>query len=365
MTSDLAALAERRAGLAALLGLLLIEEPGPELGDLVGGHPSLAPLASGDPAIAGDYERIFLRGVAPYESVFRSDDGQQGGPVLAELLATYERIGYDEFRDGRWRVAGADHLGLELRCLAGLCLAEAAAWRDDDPAHAVEAVDNERRFLADHLSRWAQPALDAAAAFADGSPYLAVIEATSEFLAAEHDRLRPRPVLGAIEPPAPLPTNLGPARLARLLLAPASAGCWLSRDAVSRAADAIGSPWRPSDTRSALRHLVQAAEDSGDLRALLAPVGDDVGRAVVAHRRRAELDSGNELTWREWEGRAQAMLALIEAIAARDRLSAATPAVAERLIISGGDAAALAAFVDSVVDAAREAGFDIERDGRD
>ena len=111
MTTDLALIAERRGATAALLGLLLLEEPGPAIADYVESVPALAALGSGDPAIATDYERTFLRGVPLYESVFCSDDGQQGGDRVGTLIERYDRIGFTEHREQRWRIAGPDHLG--------------------------------------------------------------------------------------------------------------------------------------------------------------------------------------------------------------------------------------------------------------
>ncbi len=79
MSPDLVAQAERRLVLAATLGRLILSEPGPDLADLGDALPGLHGLS--DTRLAIDYERVFLRAVAPYESVFVSDDGQQGGPA--------------------------------------------------------------------------------------------------------------------------------------------------------------------------------------------------------------------------------------------------------------------------------------------
>ncbi len=388
MTADLAQLADRRAGLAALLGLLLLEEPGPGLADLVANVPDLAPLASGAPGIAAEYERCFLRGVSLYESVFLGDDGQCGGPVVSDVVESYARHGFTEHRDGRWRVAGADHLGLELRCYAALCREEAQAWRSDVTDAAMKAVEAERVFLAEHIARWAELALLACAQRAGEGPYGRVIEAVLAFLREEHDRLRPAPTLSMLTPVDPvepvdpvdalshsapslsataaadLPTNLGPARLARLLLAPQSCGTWLPNEAIESAARSIGVPWRPSDTRSALRHVIESAHDDGHLPQVLSMLAGVVEHDATACAARAEAEPGNGETWRGWARRGDAMANLLRAIIADGRLGRAERPASETLIVSGSvdaDGALLADTIDRVVVELRAAGLHVER----
>ncbi|MGI9052853.1 MAG: molecular chaperone TorD family protein [Ilumatobacteraceae bacterium] len=366
VTGDLALLAERRAGLAALLGLLVLEEPGPGLADYVAEHPAIAALASAGTASATEYERIFLRGVPLYESVFRSDDGQHGGDVLAEVVERYALVRFDEHAERRWRIAGPDHLGMELRCYATLCHDEAVAWRDEVPDVAVAAVETERTFLADHLSVWAQCAIEATVRVAGRSAYVAVLEAIDAFLGEEHERLRPRPRLGAgaVAAAVGLPGNVGPARLARLLLAPATCGAWLDGSDIAAAARAIGAPWRASDTRSGLRQLIEAADGGGELATLLAPLREAVQRAGARHAARAGDEPGNEVTWRSWQAQAVAMAALLDEIVERNRLAAPASEGSERLTVFGADPSALADEIDAVVATLRVNGWRVERDER-
>jgi len=363
VNSDLALLAERRAGLAALLGLLLLEEPGPAVADLVRTVPSLAALGRDDPAMAVEYERVFLRGVPLYESGFRSDDGQHGGPALGAVVERFDRAGFTEQWNGRWRVAGADHLGLELRCYSALCSEEAVAWRDDTADAAMRAVEAERGLLADHLSAWAPVAIRAALEVAGDGVYRPLLEAVSAFLAEEHERLRPAPALGApIEVPS-LPQRLGPARLARLLLAPATCGTWLLTTDIEKAALAIGTPWRRSDTRTALRHVIEEAVDSGELATVLTALRPAVAKAHDAFAAVAITDGGAGAHWTAWATRAEMMLALIDQTIEEGRLGAGEQGtVAETLVIIGQDGGALADMVDRVVTELRAAGLRVERE---
>jgi TorA maturation chaperone TorD len=359
-TRDLALIAERRGGLASLLGLLLLSEPGAGIAELVADVPVLAALGSGHSLIASEYERVFLRGVPLYESGFRSADGQQGGDWLAAVVDTYEQVGFSEHRDHSWRIAGVDHLGIELRCHAHLCFEEAAAWRSDTPDQAVAAVESERSLFAQHIVAWAPVALRAALVAAGSGPYRALIELVNEFLDEEIERLRPAPDFGEPISVDELPTNYGPARLARLILAPGSAGAWLSLSAITEAARAIGSPWRPSDTRAALRHLIEAAQDTDDLGDVLAPIIAEFEAELAAYARRNTAQPAAGAMWREWATRISQMLNLLGDLTDRRRLSLAPGLFTETLRISGPDQSVLADTLDRLVSELRAAGLTVE-----
>ena len=364
MSTDLSLIAERRAGLAALLGTLLLEEPGPGLADLVGAVPALQPLAADDVAIRCEYERIFLRGVPLYASVFVDDNGQHGGPTLAAVIERYDGVEFTEHRDRPWRVAGADHLGLLLRCHAQLCHRESEAWRHDRPEVAAGIIETERALLRDHVSSWAPVALDAAGELAEDGPYRPLIESVSAFLGEEHHKLRPAPAIGTPIDHWTPPDNLGPARLARLLLAPTTCGTWLSPTVLSGAANSIGAPWRRSDTRSSLRHLIETAHDSGDVPSVLQPILEAVGAAGARYARRADTDSGNAAHWYAWEARVEATVTMLERIMLSGGLKNAQPA-SEAIIVTAADAAHLADIVDKVVEQLRAAGCTVERESVD
>ena len=313
---DLVDQAGRRARLAALLGALLLEEPGPALAALARGIPALEPLAGGDPEVAVQYERLLLRDVPPYESVFLSDDGQLGGETARAVAGVYTRHGFDE--DGRWRVAGADHLGLQLRFYAQLCAEESAGWEEDRPDRAVAAVEAERTFLAEHLGRWGPVAADVLVSAAGAGPYRALAEALVDFLAEEAERLRPapdHPELPALEARVP-PARLGPARLARWLLAPGSSGAWLDAGTLAEAALRLGIPWRASDPRSQFRKVIEDATDGGDLADLLAGLRPAVESWRDRHKAREASAPGAARMWRSWRLQAEQTLALIDRVAA-------------------------------------------------
>ena len=350
MTVDLADRAERRAAFAALAGTLLLAEPGPALREHVASVPSLAALAW--TATAVDFERIFLRSVQPYESVFRSDTAERGGAVALRVADTYDEIAFDEHRTQRWRVAGPDHLGLELRAHAAIIALEAAAWRGERPDEAARHVETERRFFADHLGWWGHIALDALRQVAGGTPYAALLEEVTAFLDEEVDLLRPLPLLDTSQLPEAHPLGaMGPSRLARHLLAPARSGIWLGTQHIAEAAATLGFPWRPMDGRHNLTPLVAAAFDAGEIAELVAPWIDVTRSTLASHVRRAEEQPGAEVAWRHAAQLAEATLRRLETIGESSLDARADDEIVVR--IAGAD-------VHTAVDMLRERGFSVD-----
>jgi TorA maturation chaperone TorD len=350
VTTDLAERAERRAAFAALAGTLLLSEPGPALAERVASVPSLAALASGSTAV--DFERIFLRSVQPYESIFRSDTAERGGAVALRVADSYDEIGFDEFRTQQWRVAGPDHLGLELRAHAAVVALEAAAWRGERPDEAARHVETQRRFFADHLAWWAQVAIDALGEEATGTPYALLLDEVSMFIAEEVDLLRPLPLLDTSQlPEVHQLGSMGPSRLARHLLAPARSGIWLSTQQIAQAAHSLGFPWRPMDGRQNLTPLVAAAFDAGEVDALVASWIDRVRGSLASHLRRATEQPGAELAWRHAAQLAETTLQRLETIGTSSLSREADDEVIVRL--SG-------ASLERVIDDLRARGVSVE-----
>ena len=311
---DLVESARRRARLAVVLGRLLAEEPRPELAELVASVPELAPLAEPDPALAAAFERFLIREVPLHESVFTGPDGQRGGPTVVAVSAFYEH--YELGSPPPWRVAGPDHLGVELWAYGALCLEEASGWEDQQPDRATRAVEAERELLLGHLGIWAEVAVAALERRAAGTPYVALAAATGTFVSAEAERLRPAPDHPGL-PPVEVeaaPRRVGPASLARWLLAPGRCGAYLDVDDLAGAARGLGIPWRPSDPRSRFREVIGSATDGGDLPVLAAALKLPVEQWRDAHARNENERKGNRRAWRAWRMRAEESLRLLERI---------------------------------------------------
>lgn len=303
------------------------------MADVVAGIAELEPLATPDEALSAEYERLFLREVPLYESVFLGPDGQRGGPLVSEVTEFFRRHDFDEAE--RWRVPSPDHLGLELRFYGHLVSREADAWNDDRPDEAARLVEAERDFLACHLGQWGEVAIAAVRRRCTDGPYAALAVATGEFLAAEAERLRHAPQHPGMPEVAldPAPARLGPARLARWLLAPSQCGAFLDVDDLADAALSIGAPWRPSDARSRFRHVVESAIDGGDLDALLAHLRPAVEQWREVHALNEAARDGDRRVWIRWRQQAEETLALI------DKMMSPSPESSEEgvvVTVSGG-----------------------------
>ncbi len=239
------------------------------------------------------------------------------GPRRETVADRYDDLDFTEHTNPRWRVAGPDHLGLELRCYAHLVRRELDAWRTDRPDEATIAVDAERRFLADHVARWAGMAIHALRPAAAESPYALVLQLLDEFLEEEIDRLRPAPLLDTeqLHRPAPNRARLGPARLARYLAAPGASGLWLGAHDLQESARRLGFPWRPMDGRSRLRQLIESAADADELAPLLEQWQADARTLARWQRERAERQPGAAAIWCRWAARAEATAELLARLA--------------------------------------------------
>jgi TorA maturation chaperone TorD len=118
-------------------------------------HLVLADRKSGEPL---PYEAHVLEGELPGESTSQ---------VRQAMLAA----GYGEVAT---EASSPDHLGAELRFMALLCHEEYVAWLDGNAGLAGITLQVQRRFLTEHLVRWA-PGYCAALAERTGNGYLRAV----------------------------------------------------------------------------------------------------------------------------------------------------------------------------------------------
>src|SRR3990172_7014307 len=137
---------------------------------------------------------------------------------LADLMGFYQAFGLN-LRDAEESRERPDHIAVELEFLHFLCWKEAAARVDGDEEHISVCLDAERKFLGDHLGRWADlfarglektapegfyPAL-AALLRAVVAQEVANLDVKPEPVAVPEPSSAPEPMTcGADETPAPL-----------------------------------------------------------------------------------------------------------------------------------------------------------------
>ena len=116
--------------------------------------------ASTAETLEGDYTILFghaVQGLCPlYEAEYsESDERLQQPHELSDLSAFYRAFGLGLGKEIRERV---DFLAVECEFMAFLCVKQAYAEEHRDAKLAAVTVDAQRKFLRDHLARWAPAA---------------------------------------------------------------------------------------------------------------------------------------------------------------------------------------------------------------
>lgn len=101
----------------------------------------------------------------PYEGVWRED--QLMGEVTLAVIEAYQDAGYADIDP---EAGPQDHLGVELKFISLLALAEHEAWRAEDRPAALARLDEQRVFLERHLLAWV-PRWAARVAQETGEPF--------------------------------------------------------------------------------------------------------------------------------------------------------------------------------------------------
>lgn len=161
---------------------------------------------------------LSTRSFPPYETEYTRGGDFRQNQDLADLMGFYQAFGLN-LRGSEELRERPDHIAVELEFLHFLCWKEAAARMDADDEHISVCRDAERKFLADHLGRWAElftrglektapegfyPAL---AALLRGvvTQDLTSLDVKPEPVAVPEPRRAPEPMTcGAEETPAPL-----------------------------------------------------------------------------------------------------------------------------------------------------------------
>jgi TorA maturation chaperone TorD len=108
--------------------------------------------------LAVEYARLFIgpgKHISPHESVHhKRDDGQWGqlwGPSTAEVKKFIESAGlsYQSEYTGL-----PDHISVELEFMQQVLQREEQAWKAEDKEMAHLCLENEKKFIEEHLACW-------------------------------------------------------------------------------------------------------------------------------------------------------------------------------------------------------------------
>ncbi len=148
--------------------------------------------------LAVEYTRLFIgpgRHVPPSEGAQR--EGALWGKATSRVASFVENCGFGyvpQFSDL------PDHISVELEFMQEITKREAKAWKQEDRAAARHWLRIERKFIGEHLARWAPLFCEKVAQEAECSFYREMAVLTDSFIQREHKELRKRLENGEDEP---------------------------------------------------------------------------------------------------------------------------------------------------------------------
>ncbi len=108
--------------------------------------------------LAVEYARIFLgpgKHLSPHESVHHQRENAQWGQLWGESTAEVKKIIESSGLEYKSEYKGLpDHISVELEFMQQVILREEQAWEADDKDMAFLCLENEKKFIKEHLVRW-------------------------------------------------------------------------------------------------------------------------------------------------------------------------------------------------------------------
>jgi len=137
--------------------------------------------------LAVDYTQLFHgpgEHIAPFESIQLGGEGELMGPAAAAVRGFMAEYGFAVTAE-----AGElpDHISVELAFMAELARREAAARASGDGYTLDLVIGLQRRFLAEHLGRWADRLARKVRREAETSFYRAMAGLLADFVTAEQE----------------------------------------------------------------------------------------------------------------------------------------------------------------------------------
>jgi len=133
----------------------------------------------------------------PCETPYTTRDVYQETQELSDIRGFFRAFGLDLADKER-----PDHISVELEFMQFLTYKEAYALRNHGPAKARLCRDVQRKFMKDHLGRWAHRFAGRLAGKAGGGYFARVASLTAAFVAADLAFLRTQPEDALVNPEA-------------------------------------------------------------------------------------------------------------------------------------------------------------------
>jgi DMSO reductase family type II enzyme chaperone len=138
-------------------------------------------------SLQSEHRRTFgLTGSLCYETEMGLPHEFRQSQELADIAGFYRAFGFNVGGTVRER---PDHLAVELEFMYVLALKEAQACHTTSQDHVDVCVDAQKKFLGDHLSKWAGVFAAALAQSAGEGPFTALAQLAANFVKADAARL--------------------------------------------------------------------------------------------------------------------------------------------------------------------------------
>lgn len=138
--------------------------------------------------LAVDYATTFFIYLIPYESFYTREDGMINSGGENPVAEFYSAYGF-EIDLGKARSLSPDHIGIELEFMAVLVAKEIEALHNGDEAYATVIMEVQKRFLEEHLLRWAPMFLPALAEEAETPLYRDAAAVALDMILSDHEYL--------------------------------------------------------------------------------------------------------------------------------------------------------------------------------
>jgi TorA maturation chaperone TorD len=143
--------------------------------------------------LAVEYARLFLgpgKHISPHESVHHQRDDGQWGQLWGESTAQVNKFIESSGLEFTSEYTGLpDHISVELEFMQHVVLREGQAWEADDNEMALLCLENEKKFVDEHLSRWIPDFCEKVIKADDLSFYREIARLTKTFIEFEREEL--------------------------------------------------------------------------------------------------------------------------------------------------------------------------------
>jgi TorA maturation chaperone TorD len=144
--------------------------------------------------LAIEYTRLFVgpgKHISPHESVHHKKDGVQSGQLWGELTGQVKHIIESSGLEYTSEYTGMpDHITVELEFMQHVVQREAQAWEADDDEAALHCLENEKKFIDEHLSGWIPDFCQKVNAAAEMPFYREMARLTRSFIEFEKEELQ-------------------------------------------------------------------------------------------------------------------------------------------------------------------------------